>query len=835
MAIDWTSNELTFLARNLERGNVVLFLGAGFSVDAKNAQGHALPLGGALAQLLAEKASLTYNGESLTNVYQAVQPIIGENEIWRFLKETYHATAYADWYSILPRCSWYRIYTINIDDVLQRVYHGVNTQNLETIVCPAQPQERDPHFGGLQCVHLHGHVDHRESGLVFTLSEFAKQTAVPNPWYNQLTVDLFDRPIVFIGTPLQEPMMDHYIALRGIRDDRNEFRPKSFLVNRTISEIDSQALKERNIVSIQATAGEFFESIASSLDIATLSVECVRSTVYPHITFQRDNMLGDPEIERDFDLIVASALPPSPRLPDGSFFLGGEPAWSDIKAGHDAPREICSSLMQNVVEQDAVPHIVVLHGPAGSGKTTTLMRVANDLAEDGQIVFYAKGLERLSLRGLVDLVRKRWEGGSKQRIFVFIDVFSKHLGSIDAIREDLPKLSGLTLVLADRSNRYFHRCQMIAEFQPTEISMPDMADADIESILDRLEQFRFLGVLRGKSREEQVHAFKEVAKKQLLVAMREATSGMGFDAILRDEFQGLHNDAKLAYVICAIAVTKGAPGVYRRHLLPALGQTDFKKARIIDELLRGILIPANHTETLLKPRHGFIAQWITNEIAPAGLKVEALTAFLSQVASDIVPNEIKRRSPAFLAYRGMINAAGLQEMFGGDSDIILGLFQEMKDYYGDDFLFWLQYGIAAIDAGHLDLAENYLNQSLSIWPNSHQTIHHMGVLHLQRALRAQNPAIEIERATEGIRVLREQIWEYGDRDAYPYHAYLIHVSRWYQRAKNLISDKEWDELIAVQKEAQAKYKRDDMILEAVKEVDRAYLMRAVKDDSGEGQ
>ena len=134
--------------------------------------------------------------------------------------------------------------------------------------------------------------------------------------------------------------------------------------------------------------------------------------------------------------------------------------------------------------------------------------------------------------------------------------------------------------------------------------MPDLCEPDVKAIIEKLTKFGFLGELRDKTPEQQVRAFMERADKQLLVALREATSGIGFDLILQNEFNELVEPAKLAYTICCIAVAHGAPGVYLRHLMPCLGRTQFRQGVIIKDLLRGVLIPTNYHETMVKPGIG---------------------------------------------------------------------------------------------------------------------------------------------------------------------------------------------------------------------------------------
>jgi tetratricopeptide (TPR) repeat protein len=318
------------------------------------------------------------------------------------------------------------------------------------------------------------------------------------------------------------------------------------------------------------------------------------------------------------------------------------------------------------------------------------------------------------------------------------------------------------------------------------------------------------------------------ASKQLLVAMKEATSGKGFDIILRSEFADLSEKAQLAYLICCIAVDRGSPGVYRRHLLASLDESDFEKTALIEDMLKGIIVPANESATLVKPRHRLIAHWVSIEIANFDTKYKAISKYLIQISSDIVPNERRRRSPTYLAYRGMINSEGLWEILEKNEDAIFALYEHLQPYYSDDFLFWLHYGMVYIKAGYYDMAENYLNQSLALFPKSYHTLHQMGILYIKQAIKHRNPVAMKNKADEGIKLIMEQIRSRGDYDSYPYAAYLNHVSRWYLHAgKSLISSDDWEKLRQISSEALRKYPREKYIIEAYDKVEKRYLSRVV--------
>ena len=221
-------------------------------------------------------------------------------------------------------------------------------------------------------------------------------------------------------------------------------------------------------------------------------------------------------------------------------------------------------------------------------------------------------------------------------------------------------------------------------------------------------------------------------------------------------------------------------------------------------------------------------------IAPPSIKYEAVVSLLKQVSSDIVPNAIRRRSPAVRAYQGLINSDGLSRLFAGDHETIISIYEEVRSHYEDDFLFWLQYAMAHIAYGGLDTAENYLHQARTICDkvdaNPFQIMHQQGILYLMQASATTPAHLAVERANEGIDLLSELIQERGDIDSYPFNGYTEYVTRWYVHARDIVSDNEWEALRKTAELACAKYSLDDMARGNRQKVERAYLMRLVRDD-----
>ena len=205
MAIDLRSQELELLFRQFAKGNVVLFAGAGFSLGARNARGTDPPLSSQLCEILASECGWRYDGEDLTDVFDQARKHLGRGGLKGVLSSLYEDCEPASWHSIVPNILWYRIYTTNIDDVVENSYRVGGIQKLHSIVCPQSYQDHDIWYQNVQCVHLHGCVTDFDKGFTFTAEEFAIQTASPNPWYQAAVEDMQSKSFVFVGTRMNEP------------------------------------------------------------------------------------------------------------------------------------------------------------------------------------------------------------------------------------------------------------------------------------------------------------------------------------------------------------------------------------------------------------------------------------------------------------------------------------------------------------------------------------------------------------------------------------------------------------------------------------------------------
>lgn len=724
----------------------------------------------------------------------------------------------APWHELVSRLFWYRIYTTNIDDVIQNSYGAATAQRLRTIVCPAPYQEHDIWFEAVQCVHLRGSVTDPSKGFTFAYADFAAQTTSPNPWYQALVDDMYTKAVVFVGTRLGEAPFYHYLQMRAQRGKgAPEFRERQ--------------LEAQNMVVLPATAQEFLETLVPEVEGRVPTRFAPLKGRYPHQigALTANAFESQSAVLRQFEFVqVAPPVQHRPTATRTQFFLGAEPTWDDIRDAVDAMRAAAAEFLELVNRDADGKHLFVLSGHAGSGKSTMLKRLAFELEALGRNVYFAKDTSALETGPVLEFMRAL----AGRRVYFFVDDAANQLEGVAEIIEQASDESAVMFVVADRPHVLDPRLSRLRVRPPQFLEMPELNSEDCARILDKLEALGFLGALQGKSRQEQLRDFLGRSRKQLLVAMKEATSGRGFDVIIADEYNSLAGEARLAYTIACACYMHGAP-VRRRHLLACLSGTDLEKANVLVHDLKQILVPWKGAPEYLSPRHRVIARQVIGESAPIRAKVEAATIYLSQIAADITPETISRRTPEYLAYRGIINFDNVRFMCGDDYETIGALYNELRAYYAQDFLFWLQWGRAEVYFDHFDIAENHLNQSLGIRDaGNFQARHYLGVLFLKKGAFEDNAAAAADAARRGEDILRREITARGHLDAYPSAALVTHKLRFLRKWGSPHLAGEIEDLYRIARTAYERHPFDDAMREAYQEVYRAYLMLAVPATDG---
>ena len=758
-----SENDKQNLFRNLARNRVVLVTGAGFSADATNIAGENLPVGNQLAKALWK---FLYDGDydnktTLKTLYGAAQTHRkGKAALRDFLEDRLRVRDYPTWYSGVAAWYWRRVYTFNADDLLERIYNDVPAPMLRTIVAPAEYQDRDAFLRGIQYVKLHGSItDNRD--LTFGPREYGIRAAArADLWYIHFVEDYSTMPTLFIGTELDEQLFWQYVELRGAQTARGAKvrRPKCFLVAPQISKPNEEMLGQYNIVCVRSTAEGFFAWLADEAEALSREnvLRLVDPTLEPALLASEHGLPGREvaRIEHFYSFFRVPVRPADPRA-RATFLLGNPPTWEDIAADLDAHREIddvVAGALVDAIRTDSAD-VIMISSAAGGGKSTICKRAAMELIDSGYSVYFSEGdsspdPEKLTAH-LVSL---------EERAFLFFDNAGHDLSLIAelaaSVRDNRAKP---VIVVATRSNDLAFKGYEFARAgaRVLTINIPDLSEKDISAILERLERHDVLGNLRERTPEERIEVFRTKARKQILVAMREATSGRGFDEIIQHEFASVDpREAQLLYLIAALA-SDGEYGLTAQQMITAMDLPPNDTQVLIEKSLAGILVQHEFDPSKYFIRHPAIAHFVIDS-APRPLLADAVIALLITISTVLPAGKERRWSRAFRLYKSVLNHHRLNSVFSGRQFLVRKIYEGIKDYYRDDGHYWLQYGSYETEyGGDISLAENYIQQAAALLSaNNRQVETATAHVLLKKALSSPNAASAAPYMEDALKILR---------------------------------------------------------------------------------
>jgi hypothetical protein len=758
------------LRRQLARGELILFTGAGFSHDAVSKSGELVPSAQRLKEQLwrlAFPATPDMDPRSELGDIFELATSRAKNATQRLLTEILSVDAertpdrFHSWFS-LP---WFRHYTLNIDDLDEAIAaHYDLPRTVHAISAIHEPLLTQP---GLLSIHLNGRLRDYPN-VTFSIRQYGQRASGPDGWYQTLVSDLLNHPILFIGTELEELGLWQYIELRRQRSATEvEMRPASYLVSPDLPAAREGLLKRFNINWIKATEEEFFAQVLSG---ATSEAE-----------------MGHAELRRRYQPSTASsALHPLAELrlrPGPSdlsvFLIGRTPTWADIQSGFAVERWFEHALLNEV--RDSSCDIALLTGTAASGKSTTAMRLALALEAEGKKTYVLDTSEGTwNVGGVVQAVRKVC---AEVVLIDDVDVFGS---ATHRLLRELSELPHHPLVIAAmRSSRLqgLDLIEEIGDMNVLERTVPSLHDRDIDALIDALTRANRLGKLAGQTGPERRHVFRNLAGRQLLVAMYLATSGEMLHDRVHSECEDLYGSSRLAYGMTALATSERS-WVSRDELVLGIGAVgptapSNQELNEIQKLIDRNLILSENGK--LRLRHRWIAEttlefYIANGLA-AGI-IKSL-AFVLAVKSDPQMNWNSRERRLL---RRIINHDFLIRIVANAS-AVREVYSFLEDRLSWDYHYWLQRGSFEVEVGDLSLAENFLNSSRSLAPD-HDYYVDTEYAYLMLKSSAKNPRAPqaLDRAEKALLDLEDVMRQHGGRDSYAFHIYGSQGLSWARRA-----------------------------------------------------
>jgi hypothetical protein len=648
--------------------------------------------------------------------------------------------------------------------------------------------------------------------ITFSTTQYAERLNQPDPWYMKFAAELLTNPVIFIGTKLDEPPLWQHLTMRhGVGGpDLREFRQRSYLVTPALDRARQALLGKFNVVWLDMTAQDFVENVLCQMNSAAAT----------GLTFLSRQLLRDEEPPpRLYEVSELAASPPA----DNTFLLGDEPVWGDLQYGKAITREVDTEILATVEsaikKREELRGLIVITGTAGSGKSTSLMRVVLRLSAEGTRVGWVDRLTNVAPNQIRSAMRN--EDPPSVLAIDDADMYGDDLARL--VRGVAAGASRPLILLSARASRVDRVLNpVVLEGIPVqEISLPMLCDKDIAALIDLLERERKLGILTGKARKEQEAAFREQAGRQLLVAMIQATSGRKFEEKAFRELLDLPVEAARVYGVIAVA-TSFRFGVTRDEILIATGEVSNFTLNEINQLVKRHIVTL-YKDGFLWARHRVIADIIRDELAKQGQLIAPVRGLAVMCAAKAVDLP-DRNTRAWRALRALINHEFLNRIAGPEP--ARNLYGALENVLGNDYHFWLQRGSLEVEFGDLRLAEHYLNTALGLMPDDPFVQNEYAYLLFRKAIELDGVDADhsVKKATEILEDLMVRTHDY-----YPYHVLGSQGLSWARRGikSPLERGKYLGKLMSRLEEGCKKFPRLSQICRLYEDIKKEYMMTAV--------
>ena len=744
-----------------------LLLGAGASAGAIGGNGRPLPTGTGLKDALVEDFQISNEGEDprLHEIYGDLQHEKPQ-EIASYL-HSWFSNCQPSWQHLLVEFAWKRIWTLNIDDVVEAAF-----SNSDRMPQSLTWYERfaDSNDMAVQIIHLHGMAnrlcnnDTDSNELVFSISDYAREVANVKTWHKVFFDEFAARPFVIIGARLDDEFDLARVLQSGSVAEQSTGYP-SVLVIPSVSPLRLRRLESAGLIVIQNTGEQFINEL---MDHYRTTINAITNQYSPtssgHMTPGLMKFL-----QQFIDLRTYEPHDDGSSL----FYSGYQPTWTTIKNDDDAildkTEEISSAVVRLAHDEKIIQKIILLAGNPGSGKSTGILRVANNLIGHGIRPFIFRGDEYIDVEATTEWL-KTFNGS-----VLLFDDFADQCSTLQNLAQRCAEENvKMLLVGADRPARH---PIMYDRINSQYLDMSEaywygkLADADVDHIIDKLHSRGRLGIITRRARDQQRFHFVETANRSLFDAMSELEGGRGFKERVGEIYRGLlSEDSRRLYAAACLCYDQSVP-------LPAGIAADFAMVKpadllnLLDNEFKGLLIL---TRLGIRPPHRIMARLLVGTLDDS-VRSEVSFAIAVALAPHIDQAAMRRGTREHRIARHLMDHRTVARHSGGDKGS--KWYDGIRQYYDWNGRYWDQRALFESRYGHHDVARSYAERSIQVHPHSFG-YNTLGTVLLRMAVDQRL----ISALHEGVAHLdtSRRLREWEDRE-HPYTAFFTYLIQYAER------------------------------------------------------
>ncbi|MFM2633792.1 MULTISPECIES: P-loop NTPase [Vibrio harveyi group] len=692
------------LIKGVFEGQYNLLLGAGSSYGCVGGDGIELKDGATTASQIDSDLKLEMAESEKRNLPLVYEEALSsdENKLHNWLKGRF-TNCNSSWQKELYGFNWQRIWTFNIDDVLEHAFNesltskinlceGIKSFNWKDNILPV---EHSPNLQ--QIIYLHGRaseIGRNKQGVIFSVPEYATAARSFLQWHASFQTHYLEKPFIVCGASLDEEV-DLAEAIRNKNESIANGFP-SLLVSFSLNESQKKRMRRYNLIPIELPLDEFFKVLATEVADYKKSLDAIISSLQPG-TYQR--------FVSQFRLLEQEDL--STKAIEGTDFYGGdEPIWNDILTDLDSEFVTTKDAIK-MFDSDNRQYAALIHGANVSGKTTSLYRIAKHVLTKGYNPYFFTHENGLNVDAVLDFITK------DQRAVLFIDNASSFLEPIGRILKSAKSMnSSARFFISLRTSKLKgFRIDIPNEFQ-FEFKLNPMKSQDVVRFVQKRRRVSRLGKHIGKSDSKVIKDIKRIYKSDLL----DSLCYVEFSEPLRDRVRrllsmsNLNKDQKglLARVVCVHQFGFSLP---LRAALFSSG-LDFGE---FDNLLRnglsteGILV---RDQRGIRLRHRILSECAWLDSFSYQERYKAMTEVLNILGPLINPSVISSKGIEHLIVREIVDEKNVSKSIGNDA---LRFYEEQEKILGWSSRYWDQRALLESKIpGHFSKAYSYSQKALSL-------------------------------------------------------------------------------------------------------------------------
>lgn len=732
-ALDYpiASVDLSPLLSRIGAGNVVLFLGSGFSRGATNVNGIKFQA----AVELAQSIGMLGNFDSEDDLRYASERFIRENDpnlLVSHLKDLFSVKEVLPHQITIAEAPWLRTYTTNYDLSFERAAAdaGKRIRTLETLDPPHLSQ-------GPMCLHLNGSIQNlspetlNTSFKLSSSSYLSAESFISSGWHYTFKRDLdFAAAIVFVGYSLYD------IEVQKILYENPELSTKTYFITApNITQRERFTLQPFGHV-VPIGAEEF--SVMLSAHLEKMAPEEEEITLNSIHRYQIDNSHAEAR-DADVDRFLMYGDISDALIDSATLSPTGAPLLIRRTALDIAERLLDSGQPLAVIAD------------FGNGKSVFLKSLRTRLTQHGATVFTVENDDEYNHADLESIAK------SSSISYLLIDSYEQHMDLLRHYR-DLGA-TNVRLILGGRTSNHESTRGELAELRLTvnELSLDELDDSEVSSLIEIIDNVGFWGEHASLTERQKHRLIAENHHRHLGMSLLDVIQAPQMVQRMSSLLTDLLSSQRVRDTIFSMAVL----AFLDRPLVPSL----VSELALNDEIYKSSLRQnANFRQIFrvegarISSRSGLFALALLRHAFQPPYIVDRLLQLaeaLDKHKSDQTKKDL---------FKSLVRFSVVERIFPEKQRInnLVRYYESLKrrvPWLKDDPHYWLQYAMTQLAYDDLPKTQKYLDQAYAIARKraNYHTIHidtQQSRLFLRTAAQEKNANESFKKFSDAIRLLK---------------------------------------------------------------------------------